>query len=150
MWPILQYNLLFSYTLALATVFKSNPKRLSISFHIPFETWKMHSKHFWPKVTTMTFLPYINLRIFNIYLLCIKQNRIKELGISQEQQKVFCWSKSNNEFTFYKKYLKIKSQPKFKYYIIFMSTIAWFRIDFRKSKLTSNWKNNFFTPFVTW
>ena len=31
-----------------------------------------------------------------------------------------------------------------------MSTIASSRIDFRKSKLTSNWKNNLFTPFVTW
>ena len=49
-------NITFSFLLILTTVFKSNPKRLSISFCIPFVTWKMNYKHFWPKITIMTLL----------------------------------------------------------------------------------------------
>ena len=49
-------NITFSFLLILTTVFKSNPKRLSISFYIPFVTWKMHFKHFWPKITIKTLL----------------------------------------------------------------------------------------------
>ena len=46
----------FSVLLILTRAFKSSPKRLSISFYIPFVTRKMHYKHFWPKIPTMTLL----------------------------------------------------------------------------------------------
>ena len=71
------------------------------------------------------------------------------LELVKNSQEVFFWSKSNNELTFFRKYLKIMFfYPKLN--IIFMSTIVSSRTDFRKSKLTSNCKNNLFTPFVTW
>ena len=66
-------NITFYFLLILTTVFKSNPKRLSISFYIPFVTWKMHYKHFWPKNNGYDAFS-LNLQILNIYLLCIKQN----------------------------------------------------------------------------
>ena len=44
------------FLLILTTVFKSNPKRRSSSFYIPFVTWKMHFKHYWLKITIMTLL----------------------------------------------------------------------------------------------
>ena len=49
-------NITFSFLLILTTIFKSNPKQQSISFYIPFVTWKMHFKHFSPKITVMTLL----------------------------------------------------------------------------------------------
>ena len=63
-------------------------------------------KAFWPKITVMTLLAYKNLRIFNIYLLCIKQSLIKELRFSQEHPKSILLI--YNELTFFfRKYLKI-------------------------------------------
>ena len=72
MWCILQYNLFSSnsdhcqYSKAIQNGWASHST-------LPFVTWKMHNKHFWPKITIMTLFS-LHLWIFNIYLLCIKQN----------------------------------------------------------------------------
>ena len=92
-------NIIFSFLLIWTTVFKSNPKRLSISFYIPFVTWKMHSKRSWPEITNM---------------------------------KIYLFQKVTKNYV---------SSPNLN--IIFMSTIASSKIDFGKSKLTSNWKTIF-------
>ena len=42
------------------------------------------------------------------------------LELVKNSQKVFCWSKSNNEFTFYRKYLEIVfTQIKYNFYVYY-------------------------------
>ena len=71
MWRILQYNLLFS-----SNSDHNLQKQPKTAKHLILYTlcnMKMHYKHFWPKYYGYDAFS-LNLRIFNIYLLCIKQN----------------------------------------------------------------------------
>ena len=99
-------NITFSFLLMLTTVFKSNPKRLSISFYIPFVTWKIHSENFWPKITTMTLLAYFFGFSTFIYFTS-SRIRSRSLESVKNSQRIFCWSKSINEFPVYRKHLNI-------------------------------------------
>ena len=85
------WNITFSSLLILTTVFKSNPKRLSISFYIPFVTWKMHYKHFWTKKKKKKKHDYDALSLYFRFSTFIyfssSRIRSKELRISQEQPK---------------------------------------------------------------
>ena len=76
---------------------------------------KIHSKHFWPKIAITTLLALF-FGFWTFLYFASGRIRPRSLELVKNSQKVFWWSKSNNEFTFNRKNLKIIFLAQFKYH----------------------------------
>ena len=103
----------------------------------------MHSEHFWPKIMIMALLAYIfGFSIFIYFASSRELDQGARLDLVKNRQKVLCWFKNQiMNLPFIESIWELYFEPKFKYH--FMSIIASSRHDFRKPKLTRNWKNTF-------